>query len=57
MLARSRSPYGVSAAAEFYYGKTLDQLTLPECAMLASIPKFPSTGNPLSRPQRALAGL
>ncbi|MDR2012914.1 MAG: penicillin-binding protein 1A [Rhodanobacter sp.] len=46
--------YGVAAAAEFYYGKTLDQLTLPECAMLASIPKFPSTGNPLSRPQRAL---
>ncbi|GAA0718792.1 penicillin-binding protein 1A [Dokdonella soli] len=46
--------YGIAAAAEFYYGKTLDQLTLPECAMLASIPKFPSTGNPLSRPQRAL---
>ena len=46
--------YGVAAAAEFYYGKTLDQLSLAECAMLASIPKFPSTGNPLSRPQRAL---
>ena len=46
--------YGIAAAAEFYYGKKLDQLTLPECAMLASIPKFPSTGNPLSRPQRAL---
>lgn len=46
--------YGIAAAAEFYYGKTLDQLNLAECAMLASIPKFPSTGNPLSRPQRAL---
>ncbi len=46
--------YGVAAAAEFYYGKTLDQLSLAQCAMLASIPKFPSTGNPLSRPQRAL---
>ncbi|MFC4822177.1 penicillin-binding protein 1A [Dokdonella ginsengisoli] len=46
--------YGIAAAAEFYYGKTLDQLDLAECAMLASIPKFPSTGNPLSRPQRAL---
>ena len=45
--------YGIAAAAEFYYGKSLDQLTLAECAMLASIPKFPSTGNPLSRPQRA----
>lgn len=45
--------YGIAAAAEFYYGKSLDQLTLAECAMLASIPKFPSTGNPLSRPERA----
>ncbi len=46
--------YGIAAAADFYYGKTLDQLTLPECAMLAALPKFPSTGNPLTRPQRAL---
>ncbi len=46
--------YGIAAAAEFYYGKPLDQLSLAECAMLASIPKFPSTGNPISRPQRAL---
>lgn len=45
--------YGVAAAAEFYYGKSLAQLSLAESAMLASIPKFPSTGNPLSRPQRA----
>jgi len=46
--------YGVSAAAEFYYGKTLDQLSIPECAMLASLPKFPSTGNPISNPTRAV---
>jgi len=46
--------YGVAAAAEFYYGKTLDQLTLAESAMLASIPKFPSTGNPINNPSRAL---
>lgn len=46
--------YGVGAAADFYYGKTLDQLTLAESAMLASIPKFPSTGNPLTNPERAL---
>jgi penicillin-binding protein 1A len=45
--------YGVGAASEFYYGKTLDQLTLAESAMLASIPKFPSTGNPLTNPDRA----
>ncbi len=45
--------YGVAAAADFYYGKTLDQLTLAECAMLASLPKFPSTGNPLNNRARA----
>ncbi|MBP6597465.1 MAG: transglycosylase domain-containing protein, partial [Arenimonas sp.] len=46
--------YGVAAAAAFYYGKTLDQLTLGEAAMLASIPKFPSSGNPIINPDRAL---
>ncbi|HRQ63772.1 MAG TPA: penicillin-binding protein 1A [Xanthomonadaceae bacterium] len=46
--------YGVAAAADFYYGKSLDQLSLAEAAMLASIPKFPSTGNPLANPQRAM---
>jgi penicillin-binding protein 1A len=45
--------YGVGAAAEFYYGKTLEQLELGECAMLASLPKFPSTGNPLFNRKRA----
>jgi penicillin-binding protein 1A len=45
--------YGVGAAAEFYYGKTLEQLDLGECAMLASLPKFPSTGNPLYNRKRA----
>jgi penicillin-binding protein 1A len=45
--------YGVAAAAEFYYGKPLDQLDLDEMASLASIPKFPSSGNPLSNPERA----
>ena len=45
--------YGVAAAAEFYYGKQLDALTLDEAATLAGIPKFPSSGNPLSNPERA----
>ncbi len=45
--------YGVAAAAEFYYGKTLDQLSLDEAATLAGIPKFPSSGNPISNPERA----
>ncbi len=46
--------YGVVAAADFYYGKPLDQLTVAEASMLASLPKFPSSGNPLSNPDRAL---
>jgi penicillin-binding protein 1A len=45
--------YGIAAAAEFYYGKTLDELSLDEMASLAAIPKFPSSGNPLSNPERA----
>lgn len=46
--------YGVAAAAEYYFGKTLDELTLAEAATLASIPKFPSSGNPIINPDRAL---
>jgi penicillin-binding protein 1A len=46
--------YGIAAAAEFYYGKRLPELDLAEAAMLASIPKFPSSGNPLTNPERAL---
>ena len=45
--------YGVAAAAEFYYGKKLVDLTLDEAATLAGIPKFPSSGNPLNNPERA----
>ncbi|MBW3549618.1 MAG: penicillin-binding protein 1A [Proteobacteria bacterium] len=45
--------YGVAAAAEFYYGKKLHELALDEMASLAGIPKFPSSGNPLSNPERA----
>ena len=45
--------YGIAAAAEFYYGKKLEALSLDEMASLAGIPKFPSSGNPLSNPERA----
>ncbi len=45
--------YGVGAAAEFYYGKKPVDLSLDEMASLAGIPKFPSSGNPLSNPERA----
>lgn len=45
--------YGIGAAAEYYYGKKLAELDLDEMASLAGIPKFPSSGNPISNPERA----
>lgn len=45
--------YGVAAAAELYYGKTLDQLTLAEAATLARIPQAPSRHNPIVDPEGA----
>ncbi|MDN6449975.1 MAG: peptidoglycan glycosyltransferase/peptidoglycan DD-transpeptidase MrcA, partial [Enterobacterales bacterium] len=47
--------YGVGAAAQVYFGKTVDQLTLSEIAMIAGLPKAPSTFNPLYSHDRALA--
>ncbi|NQZ52700.1 MAG: penicillin-binding protein 1A [Piscirickettsiaceae bacterium] len=46
--------YGVGAAATVYYGRPLDELTLPEFAMLAGLPKAPSKFNPIANPDRAL---
>ena len=40
--------YGVGAAAEVYFGKSLDQLSLAEMATLAGIPTAPSTVNPVA---------
>lgn len=46
--------YGVAAAAQVYYGLPISELTLPQIAMLAGLPKAPSTTNPISDPERAL---
>lgn len=46
--------YGVAAAAQVYYGKDLDQLTLSQAAMIAGLPKAPSRYNPIVNPRRAL---
>ena len=45
--------YGFAAAAQIYYGKSLDRLTLAEAAVLAGLPKAPSAYNPVANPQRA----
>lgn len=46
--------YGFAAAAQVYYGKRPEALTLPETAMLAGLPKAPSRNNPLSNPESAI---
>jgi len=46
--------YGFSAATQVYYGKAIDQLTVSEYAMVAGLPKAPSSYNPINNPQRAL---
>jgi len=46
--------YGFGAAADVYYGKSLSELTTAEIAMLAGLPKAPSTFNPLRNPTRAV---
>ncbi|CAL1329310.1 peptidoglycan glycosyltransferase/peptidoglycan DD-transpeptidase MrcA [Candidatus Providencia siddallii] len=45
--------YGVGAAAYVYFGKTVDKLTLNEIAMIAGLPKAPSTFNPFYSYNRA----
>jgi penicillin-binding protein 1A len=52
ILLGSRA-YGVEAAAEIYYGKPLNQLSLDQFAMLAGLPKAPSALNPLTNPEGA----
>jgi penicillin-binding protein 1A len=46
--------YGVGAAADVYYGKSVGELTLAQCAMLAALPKAPSRINPITSPERAM---
>lgn len=45
--------YGFAAASETYFGKPLKNVSVAEAAMLAGIPKFPSTANPIANFPRA----
>ncbi|MGH8191740.1 MAG: penicillin-binding protein 1A [Rhodanobacteraceae bacterium] len=47
--------YGVAAAAQYYYGKQIDQLTLAECAAIASSFQLPSLVNPIDHKDRLIA--
>src|SRR5512146_2704270 len=46
--------YGVAAAAETFFGKTLDELTVAEAATIAGVPKAPSIYNPIVNPRLAM---
>jgi penicillin-binding protein 1A len=47
--------YGVAAAAQAYFNKSLDELTLAESAFLAALPKAPNNYNPVRYPEAARA--
>lgn len=46
--------YGFSAATQVYYGKDIHQLSVAEYAMIAGLPKAPSSYNPITNQRRAL---
>ena len=50
-----RNAYGVEAAAQAYFGVSVDALSLPQIAYLAILPKAPSTYDPIRREVRARA--
>ena len=45
--------YGIHAAAQVYYGKSIQELNLAQMAMIAGLPKAPSSYNPIANPERA----
>jgi penicillin-binding protein 1A len=46
--------YGFGAAAQAYFGKTLDELSLAETALLAGLPQNPIHANPVASAERAI---
>ena len=47
--------FGFGAAAQVYYGKSLNELTLAQIATIAGLPQAPSALNPISSPERSVA--
>ena len=47
--------YGIAAASQNYFGKSLDDLSLAEAALLGAMPKAPGDVNPYRRPEAAVA--
>lgn len=46
--------YGIEAASQVYYGKSIGEVSLAELAMIAGLPKAPSRFNPIVNPERSL---
>ncbi|MFT4747917.1 MAG: penicillin-binding protein 1A, partial [Congregibacter sp.] len=46
--------FGFGAAAQVYYGKSLNELTLAQIATIAGLPQAPSALNPISSPERSV---
>nr|MDJ1539028.1 penicillin-binding protein 1A [Bermanella sp. WJH001] len=46
--------YGVESAAQVYYGKSIQELSLAQLAMIAGLPQAPSAANPINNPERAI---
>ncbi|MBR9861820.1 MAG: penicillin-binding protein 1A [Rhodobacteraceae bacterium] len=50
-----QNSYGVTAAADTYFGKNLEEVTVAEAAYLAALPKAPSDYHPVRQKERAIA--
>lgn len=46
--------YGAQAASKLFFNKSVQDLTLPECVLLASLPNKPRKNNPLNNPENAM---
>jgi penicillin-binding protein 1A len=46
--------YGIEAAAQVYYGKSIREISLAQMAMIAGLPKAPSRYNPIVNPARSM---
>ena len=47
--------YGVAAAAKYYFGKPLSELSVSECAYIAGLPQRPAFTNPFRNPKSAVS--
>jgi penicillin-binding protein 1A len=53
LVYMGHAQYGFAAAADFYFGKKLKDLTIEEAAMLAALPRSPTNYSPIQFPERA----